>query len=114
MGTTPNDHDPLDCPICSPATEELKRLVERLRADAPCNAKSGRRWAELTANLEVEAATTIEALQARVKEMEDALKAAVDCGMVPTSSAKDGGASRHVLQLHVADQIRAALAKVTS
>ena len=40
-----------------------------------------------------------------------ALEAAVECGMVPTSSATEGGAMRYVKQAHVADQIRAAIAK---
>ncbi|MDR6768655.1 hypothetical protein J2W88_003959 [Acidovorax delafieldii] len=47
----------------------------------------------------------------RVKELEGALHAAVDSGMVPTSSASDGGASKYSAQVHVADRIRAALAK---
>ena len=47
------------------------------------------------------------------QELYDALVAAVDCGMVPISSAKDGGAARHSRQVHVADQIRAAIAKAT-
>lgn len=40
-----------------------------------------------------------------------ALKAAVDCGMVPTSSVSDGGAAKYVHQVAVADMIRAAIAK---
>lgn len=40
-----------------------------------------------------------------------ALEAAVECGMVPTSRVSDGGATAHVKQVHVADQIRAAIAK---
>lgn len=40
-----------------------------------------------------------------------ALKAAVECGIVPVSSAKDGGANAGVTQVRVADQIRAAIAK---
>ena len=42
-----------------------------------------------------------------------ALVAAVESGLVPVSSAKDGGAVRHSKQVHVADQIRAAIAKAT-
>ncbi|MDH2234668.1 hypothetical protein N5K37_32680, partial [Delftia tsuruhatensis] len=41
-----------------------------------------------------------------------AIQAAVDSGMVPVSSAKDGGASRHSAQVRAADQIRSALALV--
>lgn len=46
-----------------------------------------------------------------VKELGGVLQAAVDCGMVPKSSANDGGASKYSTQVHVADRIRAALAK---
>ena len=40
-----------------------------------------------------------------------ALEAAVACGMVPISSAAEGGAVRHSKQVQVADMIRAAIAK---
>lgn len=40
-----------------------------------------------------------------------ALEAAVECKMVPISSAKEGGAVRHSIQVQVADQIRDAIAK---
>lgn len=52
----------------------------------------------------------------RAKEERDtllaALEATLDCGMVPTSSATEGGAMCHVRQAHVADQIRGAIAMV--
>lgn len=44
-------------------------------------------------------------------DMAEALQAAIDCGMVPISSVKEGGAFRHSRQVEVADMIRAALAK---
>ncbi len=47
----------------------------------------------------------------RVEELEEALRDAVDCGMVPKSSAADGGASKYSIQIRVADRIRAALSK---
>ena len=47
----------------------------------------------------------------RVKELEGVLRDAVDSGIVPKSSASDGGASKYSAQVHVADRIRAALAK---
>lgn len=50
-------------------------------------------------------------LIAAAPDLLEALEAAVECGMVPRSSAKDGGATRHVWQVIVADQIRAAIAK---
>ena len=40
-----------------------------------------------------------------------ALEAAVECGMVPTSTAKNGGAPSYARQAHVADQIRAAISR---
>lgn len=46
-------------------------------------------------------------------ELLDALQAAVSCGMVPTTTAKEGGASAYSEQVRVADQIRAAIAKAT-
>ena len=42
--------------------------------------------------------------------LQAALQAAVDCGMVPNSTVKEGGANWHSIQVKVADQIRAALA----
>ncbi len=50
---------------------------------------------------------------AAAPELLDALKAAVDCGMVPNSSASDGGAAGYSRQVIVADIIRAAIAKAT-
>lgn len=52
-------------------------------------------------------------LIAAAPELLEALKAAVDCKMVPITSAKDGGAAKHSIQVQVADQIRAAIAKAT-
>lgn len=52
-------------------------------------------------------------LIATAPEMLSALIAAVECGMVPISSAKEGGAVTHSIQVRVADQIRAAIAKAT-
>lgn len=52
-------------------------------------------------------------LIAAAPELLEALHQAVECGMVPTSSTKDGGANKHVRQIQVADMIRAAIAKAT-
>jgi len=53
----------------------------------------------------------LDAALAQVARLREALQAAVDCGMVPVSSAKDGGAVRYSRHVQVADQIRAALAE---
>lgn len=47
---------------------------------------------------------------ATVAALVEALEAAVECGLVPKSSAAEGGAMRFSRQVEVADQIRAALA----
>ena len=52
---------------------------------------------------------TIARLDDQIAELEAILQAAVDCGMIPTTSAKDGGAANHSEQARVADRIRAAL-----
>jgi len=44
-----------------------------------------------------------------VRALVEALENAVECGIVPKSSAAEGGAMRHSRQVEVADQIRAAL-----
>jgi len=43
----------------------------------------------------------------------EALQEAITCGMVPISSAAEGGAAKHSRQVVVADMIRAAIAKAT-
>lgn len=52
-------------------------------------------------------------LIAAAPDMLEALEEAIKCRMVPSSSVKDGGASRHSRQVAVADMIRAAIAKAT-
>lgn len=47
---------------------------------------------------------------AKVRALVGALEAAFACGMIPKSTAADGGANRHSEQVRVADQLRAALA----
>ena len=53
----------------------------------------------------------IESNRAAIVELVNVLKAAVDCGMVPVSSAQDGGSVSYSIQVQVADMIRAAIAK---
>lgn len=50
-------------------------------------------------------------LFAAAPDLLEALEEAVKCGMVPKSSALEGGASRHARQAQVADMIRAAISK---
>lgn len=50
-------------------------------------------------------------LIAAAPELLAALEAAVECGMVPSSTAKGGGATRHARQVIVADMIRESIAK---
>ena len=57
----------------------------------------------------VQQQSEIDQLKQQRDELLAALKEAVDCGMVPTSSAKEGGANRHIKQLQVADMIRDAI-----
>lgn len=57
------------------------------------------------------ARTLAEKLMVTITELVDVLKSAVDCGMVPTSSASDGGAAKYSRQVQVADMIRAAINK---
>ena len=49
-------------------------------------------------------------LLAVIELQRQALQSAVDCGMVPISSAKEGGAARHSQQVIIADKIRETLA----
>jgi hypothetical protein len=48
---------------------------------------------------------------AAAPDMLEALEAAVECGMVPITSAKDGGAAALTRHAHVGDMIRNAIAK---
>ena len=50
-------------------------------------------------------------LIAAAPELLEALEEAVACGMVPISSATEGGAAKYSRQAQVADMIRAAIAK---
>lgn len=61
-----------------------------------------------------EAKAGLAAAQAEIARLRGALQAAVDCGMVPSASAKDGAAFRGLRQVNVADQIRAALAETAA
>jgi len=62
-------------------------------------------------NIEIQRANA--RLIAAAPELLEALQAAVDCGMVPVSSVKDGGASKYSIHVRVADQIRKVIAKAT-
>ena len=58
-------------------------------------------------NLPIEDAAII----AAAPDLLAALEAAIEHGMVPKSSASEGGAMRHASQVKCADQIRAAIKK---
>ena len=47
-----------------------------------------------------------------VAALVEAVDAAFACGMIPKSSASEGGANQYSEQVRVADQLRAALARV--
>lgn len=61
-----------------------------------------------TAGIALEHINSIEMVN---RELLAALEAAVECNMVPISSAREGGAAKHSIQVKVADQIRAAIYK---
>ena len=42
----------------------------------------------------------------RIEELEAAITAAFDCGMVPKTSAREGGAAKHSAQVQAADMLR--------
>lgn len=49
----------------------------------------------------------------KVGPLAEAVEAAFACGMIPTTSANEGGAAKHSQQVRVADNLRAALAAIT-
>lgn len=82
---------------------DLIELIERLQSHMG-KADMG----EVLADCRL-AADKITALRERVAEMEAAITAAIDCGMVPKSSAREGGAVRHTRAAQVADMLRDAI-----
>jgi hypothetical protein len=80
-------------------------LVNRL------NKRNKELEAELTTAMKVSIndQKMLEEAWAERDKLREVLQAAVDCGMVPTSSAANGGAPKHSKQVRVADQIRAVL-----
>jgi hypothetical protein len=52
-------------------------------------------------------------LIAAAPDLLEALQAAVASGIIPKTSAADGGAARHSEQVRIADMCRAAIAKAT-
>jgi hypothetical protein len=64
--------------------------------------------------LGAEEATANARLIAAAPDLLKALQAAIDCGLIPASSAKEGGAMPHSRQVQVADLVRAAIAKATT
>lgn len=77
----------------------------------------GDEWQDMGADKYFEAGfayglSEVQKLEEKNKAMMLAIQAAIDCGMVPNSSAKEGGAAKHSIQVHVADQLRDALVYV--
>ena len=100
------------CKTHHPPTVAAKQDARMAKWRAEWDAQRAREQAASDAAAEQKRrADAYDQLVDRVKELEGALRDAVDCGMVPTSSAKDGGASKYSAQVLVADRIRAALAK---
>lgn len=76
----------------------IKTFPEEL--DAPSIGFAGKAWqAAQAAEME------------RAKPLVEALKEAIDSGIVPISSASEGGANKYSRQVLAADRIRAAIAK---
>ncbi len=104
----------------------MSDLIERLRHEArlsiliPSCDESALEAAVVDlaalAHQAAEEITTLRAENARLTEERDALMeavaAAIECGMVPKSSAREGGAVKHTRAAQVADMLRDALAKV--
>ena len=100
------------CKTHYPPTVQAKRDASHAKWQAQWDAQRVREQAAHDADAEQKRrADAYEQLVDRVKELEGALRDAVDCGMVPKSSAADGGASKYSAQVLVADRIRAALSK---
>ena len=100
------------CKTHHPPTVQAKRDASHAKWKAQWDAQRVREQAARDAAAEQKRrADAYEQLVERVKELEEALRDAVDCGMVPKSSAADGGASKYSAQVLVADRIRAALSK---
>lgn len=77
-------------PTLRKAQENMRKLVEQ-----------DYRNAEIRIHLLNEAAP----------DMLEALEAAVACGLIPATSAREGGAARFSEQVRAADKVRAAIAK---
>lgn len=82
-------------------TEGAREIARRLAA---CwNACAGISTESLESN------DLVKGLAARHAAMRQAIKAAIECGMVPSSTAKNGGAAAHSRQAQVADMLRDAV-----
>lgn len=100
------------CKTHHPPTVRAKREASNAKLRAEWDAQRVREQAARDAAAEQKRrADAYDQLVGRVKELEGVLRDAVDCGMVPKSSAADGGASKYGAQVLVADRIRAALSK---
>jgi hypothetical protein len=85
--------------------ELARSLCEEIAGELPEDERYG--------SVDIAEILSAEVVRAREQRAEllELLKAAVACGMVPVSSAKDGGPNCYSEQVRLADRIRAAIAK---
>ena len=69
-----------------------------------------RRRTESNNNAQHDMILEVEHLKMQRDRLLEAAKAAIECGMIPSTSAKDGGAAKYSEQVKIADQIREAVA----
>ena len=82
------------------------RLVEADTAQAQIDAAHVQNLINAAQPMLAEANAALTADNARLRA---AMQAAIDIGIIPKSSALDGGANRHSAEIRVADQFRTAL-----
>lgn len=88
---------------------ELRAAIARAeKAEAECD--TWRLIRSLAGGRVIRLRTELERSKAKVEQLADAIQAAIDCGMIPKTSAAEGGAARYAQQVKVADQLRSALA----
>ncbi|MEN6614996.1 MAG: hypothetical protein ABFD12_00420 [Syntrophorhabdus sp.] len=87
------------------------RMVWQAAQQAEMERERGKVLAEGWDDRYAKAITALVEERERARALVDALKEAIDSGMVPISSASEGGANKYSRQVFAADRIRAAIAK---